>query len=310
MIAATLESLADQFSVQQLRSFCVVFEKQSYSAAAKEIGLTVPTIWEQVRTLEARYRAALFRRRGRRIEATPTAALLYDSLRPLLAGLDSTFALVSEAAGDHPRTLTLVTGARAMFEDLTAPLREFRARHRQVALRLLDSGTRRAAELVATDKADLALALEPGPGMVGREICVERAYRIEYLAIFPRRHPLAKSARLRLADLVAHPLVVGHEGTYGRQLLDQALPRERLTEQVQIVAETDNSAFTTACVRAGLGVGVVAGRPAGALCRGLASRSLAPHLGEAWIAFLWERGRRLTATLQTLMQLIREQAGV
>jgi DNA-binding transcriptional LysR family regulator len=304
MIHSPLAS-ADQLSVQQLRSFCVVFQKQSYAAAAREIGLTVPAIWEQVRAVEARYQAALFRRRGRRIESTPTAALLYDELRPLLAGLDSTFSLVSEAQGERPHTLTLVTGARAMFEDLAAPLLAFRARFGHVRLRLLDSGTGRAAELIAGEKADLALSLEPGPGMVGKDISVERAYRIEYLAVFPRRHPLAASPKLRLADLAAHPLIVGHEGTYGRQLLDQALHRERLTERVQIVAETDNSGFTIACVRAGMGVGVVAGRPAGVLCRGLASRSLAMHLGEAWIAFLSNRGRRPTATLQALMRLIR-----
>ena len=109
-------------------------------------------------------------------------------------------------------------------------------------------------------------------------------------------------------NLAAHPLILGHEGTYGRQLFNPALHRERLTDRVQVVAETDNSGFTIACVRAGLGVGVIAGQPGGLLCRGLASRSLAPHLGEAWIAFLWKRGRRLTPTLQTLMHLIRERA--
>jgi DNA-binding transcriptional LysR family regulator len=74
---------------------------------------------------------------------------------------------------------------------------------------------------------------------------------------------------------------------------------------VQIVAETDTSAFTIACVRAGMGVGVVAGRSHGILSRDLVTRSLAPHLGQAWIAFLWKRGRQLTATVQALMRLIR-----
>src|SRR5688572_9802190 len=147
---------ADDLAVQQLRSFCVVFERQSYAAAARAIGLSVPAIWEQVRALEKCYRTVLFARRGRRIEPTPAAALLYESLRALLAGLDSTFQLVREEAGDYPRTVTLVTGARMMLEDLGGPLKRFHDAQPQVCLRLLHGNRKTAEELVAAGEADLA----------------------------------------------------------------------------------------------------------------------------------------------------------
>ncbi|MCI0357950.1 MAG: substrate-binding domain-containing protein, partial [Planctomycetaceae bacterium] len=67
------------------------------------------------------------------------------------------------------------------------------------------------------------------------------------------------------------------------------------------------SAFTIACVRAGMGIGIVAGQPQGFLTRGLATRSLQPQLGQAWIAFLWQKGRQLTPTVRALVQLIRER---
>lgn len=301
---------ANDLAVQQLRSFCVVFEKQSYAAAAKEIGLAVPTIWEQVQMLEKRYRTLLFRRRGRRIEPTPAAALLYPSLRALLAGLDSTFHLVREGEGDYPRTITLVTGARMMLEDLGRPLQQFRDRFPSVSLRLLHGNRAMAEELVTAGEADLGLTLEPGPGVVGDGVSLERAYRIDYLAVFPNGHPLARKSSLRLSDLAAYPVIVGHAGTYGRQLFEQALHRDGLSSKVQIVAETDTSAFTIACVRAGMGVGIVAGQARGLLTRGLSVHSLQRQLGQAWIAFLWKRGRHLTATLHALMQLIRGRPSV
>jgi DNA-binding transcriptional LysR family regulator len=307
MILATPNS-ADQLAVQQLRSFCVVFEKQSYAAAADELKLAVPTVWEQVRTLEKRYDKVLFTRRGRRIEPTPAAGVLYQSLRSLLSGLDSTFDLLREEGGDAARTVTLVTGARMMLEDLGPPLKKFRDLHPKVCLRLLHDHDKAAEELILSGEADLALTLESGPGLVGRAVYSERAYRIDYLAVVPKRHPLAKKKSLSLADLVAQPLIVGHAKTYGRQLLEQALHHEGLLERIHIVAETDTSAFTIACVRAGLGIGVVAGRASGILSRDLVTRSLAAHLGQAWIAFLWKRGKHLTPTVQTLIRLIRENA--
>jgi DNA-binding transcriptional LysR family regulator len=296
---------ADELAVQQLRSFCLVFERQSYSAAAREIGQSVPAVWEQVRSLEARYRTNLFQRRGRRIQPTPAAGVLYEALRPLLAGLDSTFELLREERGEFPRTISLVSGARMMLEDLSPVLAQFHKQYPEVRLRLLHYNDKVAADLIVAGEADLALTLEPGPGVLGREVCVERAYKIEYLAVFPKRHPLAKEPELRLSDLAAHPLILGHAGTYGRQLLEQALHHEGVWERVQIVAETDTSAFTVACVRAGMGVGIIAGRAGGYLCRGLVTRSLQAELGDAWIAFLWKRGKHLTTAVQTLLQLIR-----
>lgn len=308
MIAANHQA-ADDLAVAQLRAFCLVYARESFSAAARELGLAAPTVWEQVRSLEKRYRTVFFTRRGRRIEPTQAATLLFQSLGPLLAGLDSTFDLVREQQGDFARTLTIVTGARMMLEDLAPPLAQFRRQYPRVCLRLLHrNATAAAEELVLAGQADLALTLEPGPGVASRGVSVERAYPIDYLAVFPRRHPLARERSLRLAAVVRYPLVVGHSGTYGRQLLEQALHHEGLTEWTQIVAETDTSAFTIACVRAGMGVGIVAGQAGGFLVRGLATRSLAPQLGQAWIAFLWKKGRQLTATVQTLVQLVRQQS--
>jgi DNA-binding transcriptional LysR family regulator len=304
-----MTSAADQMSVQQLRSFCVVYAKGGYASAAAELAIPVPTVWEQVRTLEKRYGTTFFVRRGRRIMPTPAADRLFASLQSLLSGLDSTFDLLQEEAGHRPRTVTIVTGARMMLEDLGPPLKQFRDRYPSVCLRLLHDHDKAAEELVVSGEADLALTLESGPGVVSRAVISERAYQIDYMAVFPKRHPLARKSALRLTDLAAHPLIVGHARTYGRQLLDQAFHHQGLLERVQIVAETDTSAFTIACVRAGIGIGVVAGRAAGLLARDLVTRSLAPHLGQAWIAFLWKRGKHLTSTVQTLVQVIREGAG-
>jgi DNA-binding transcriptional LysR family regulator len=286
----------------------VVFEKQSYAAAAREIGLSVPTLWEQVRALEKRSGTILFVRRGRRIESTPAAAVLHQSLRSLLTGLDSTLQAIREEAGQQPQTLTLITGARMMLEDLGRPLKRFRDEYPQITLRLMHDHAGNAESLIMSGEADLALTLEAGPGLVGRGICSERAYPIDYLALLPKRHPVARHGALRLADLVAYPLIVGHAQTYGRQLLEQALHHEGLLEKAQIVAETDTSAFTIACVRAQMGIGIVAGRARGWLSRDLVTRPLTAELGQAWIAFLWKRGRHLTTSLQTLMQLIRDAA--
>jgi DNA-binding transcriptional LysR family regulator len=306
MMAASLKSaaqLAEQLTVQQLRSFCLVFEKQSYAAAGRQAGLAVPTVWEQVRALEQRSGTTLFVRRGRKIEPTPAAVVLHQSLRTLLTQLDSTLTALREEDADQ-RRMTLVTGARMMLEDLGGPLKQFRDRFPQVGLRLVHDHASDSQSLILSGEADLALALEPGPGLIQAGVHAERAYRIDHLALFPKRHPLARKSVVRLADVVGYPLIAAHHQSYGRQLLEQALHHAGLLDKARIVVETDTSAFTIACVRAQMGVGIVAGRPRAWLSRDLVTRSLSPELGQAWIAFLWKRGLHLTPSLQALMQLI------
>jgi DNA-binding transcriptional LysR family regulator len=128
MMAVTADALrANDLTVQQLSSFCLVFERQSYSVAAKELGLSVPTVWDQVQSLARRYDTLLFEKRGRRIFPTPSAEVLHEALGPLLAGVDSTFDLVREGKAQGP-ALTIVVGVRMMLEELGPPLKRFRDR--------------------------------------------------------------------------------------------------------------------------------------------------------------------------------------
>ncbi len=300
-----ITSPLDPLNLQQFRSFCSVVERGSYAASARESGLSIPTVWAQVQQLEQHYRTPLFARSGRAVEPTEAGRRLYDAARPLLDAFVATFDVVRNQPA-APQTLTILTGVRMTLEDLGPALKHFREHHPTVTLRLLHGDNRKAEELLAAGEANLALTLDPGPGMRGTRVQAERAFRLEYLALIPDGHPLATKLRPRLKDLVTHPLVLGSRQTYGRLLLEQALHREDLFEQLQVAAETDNSAYTIACVRAGLGVGVLAGRPDGHLCQGLLVRSLEPLLGQAWIVFLWRKGKRLTANEQAFVDSVRQ----
>lgn len=298
--------ILDTLTLQQFRSFCSVVDLGGYAAAARESGLSVPTVWGHVQQLEQQYKTPLFARSGRGVLPTDAGRRLYNEARPLLAA----FAATIDAVRDRPAApapLTVLTGVRMTLEDLGPALKRFRDAYPEVLLRLLHGDNRKAADLLTAGTADLALALDPGPGMRVDGVHGERAFRLEYLAFIPDGHPLATKSRLGLSDLVAHPLVLGSRDTYGRLLLEQALHRNELADHLRVSVETDNSAYTIACVRAGLGIGVLAGRADGELGRGLTVRSLEPLLGQAWIMFLWMADRRLTTTQRAFVDIVRAE---
>jgi DNA-binding transcriptional LysR family regulator len=80
--------------------------------------------------------------------------------------------------------------------------------------------------------------------------------------------------------------------------------RDVSPELIFIAVETDNSGFTIACVNAGMGLGIVAGRSDGVLTRNLATHSLRKQLGRRQIVIMWRKGRRLPRPLSQFVDEI------
>ncbi len=291
-----------KLSVQQLFTFRKVYELGGYATAAAESGMSVASIWQHIRAVERAYEVQLFRKVGRRVEATPEAAKLYEVLDEILVDLESTFDVIGNETEDSD-PIRIVAGNRMMMEDLTEP---FAAFGKRFSNRLIIRGgnNKRAEQLLIDEEADIGLSLEPAPQRQSAKIHYEPAYFVDFLAVTPKRHPYVKTESGSLRELVKHPLVVTAKGTHGREALEQALYRERL--DALIAVETDNSAFTIACVQAGMGLGIVAGRPDGKLCQKLATKSLRRQLGRRQIVMMWRKGRRLTEPLLALVESVKE----
>lgn len=167
-----------------------------------------------------------------------------------------------------------------------------------------------AVRMISEGTADLALTLERGVEQRDTPVSCEQAYANGYLAIFPTGHPLKKRKLLELNELIKFSIVVGHRGTSGRGLFEQALHRLDLLGNLQFAAETDNSTFTISCVHAGLGVGIVARQAIeGPFTYQLEKRSLSHSLGQAYVVFRRKKGRQATKVIRVLMDLIRESSG-
>jgi DNA-binding transcriptional LysR family regulator len=289
-----------ELNLQQLRSFRQVFELGGYAAASRALHLSVPAVWHHVRVLEQTYGVRLFHRVGRVVRPTDAARRLYDVVDEILVRLESTFDVIQKSDSDG--VIRLVTGVRMMLEDLAEPLAAFRRRFAN-PLVIRNGNNRLAGELLLADEVDLALTLGADFEQSSRLIHTEPAYVVDFLAVCQRNHPLTHARGVSLRELVKHDLIVTARGTHGRDALDHALHREGL--QARIVVETDNSGFTIACVQAGMGVGIVAGRPRGQLCRDLWTRPLRRQLGHRQIVFMWRRGRILTEPIRHVIEEVR-----
>jgi LysR family transcriptional regulator, glycine cleavage system transcriptional activator len=117
-----------------LRAFEAAARLQSFALAAQELHLTPSAISHQVKELEAYFGRPLFIRRNRRIDPTPEALRLLDSLSRVFDVIESACAEVSLA----PQAQVLVVYCAPSFavKWLAPRLADFARQHPNVTLRL------------------------------------------------------------------------------------------------------------------------------------------------------------------------------
>jgi DNA-binding transcriptional LysR family regulator len=292
-------------SLQQLRCFREVCRLGGYAPAARKLSLTGPAVWEQMKTLERYYATALVQRTGRRICATAQGERLLELIRPLLAGLESTRSVLQQEDEILPCHMTIVSHLRALEEEISAAIGCFRRRYPGVRLKFHAADSKDMQPLVQDGTADVALMLERGPDEpVSHAITVEPAGELDFLLVAPPDHELVRRSAFRLKSIVKYPLVLTDAETCTRRRVEEVFHRYNMSGEMEVSAEVRSGECIPACVRAGLGLGIVVGNPRSPLYQGTRVRSLRRWFGTARLCFLWRRGAHVTPLQRELADLL------
>ena len=85
--------------IRQLEILSRVAETESFSRAAKAMGLSQPTASEHIKTLEKELGTRLFDRLGRRVEPTKAGQLLLEYARKILQARDDARLAIEDYLG-------------------------------------------------------------------------------------------------------------------------------------------------------------------------------------------------------------------
>ncbi len=91
--------MQDPVEIRHLRYFLAVAEAGSFSRAADRLGISQPSVSQQMRDLEAGLRVSLFQRRGKRILLTPKGLIFQEHARAILRQLENFLQELSSEPG-------------------------------------------------------------------------------------------------------------------------------------------------------------------------------------------------------------------
>jgi DNA-binding transcriptional LysR family regulator len=208
---------------RQLRAFCAVVERESFSRAAATLGVTQPAVSQQVRSLEKRIGVQLLDRSGRRVVPTDAGARLYRSAQRLLGYEEQLLADLAEPLFG-PLTGTFEIGASTGPAAIVVPLLccEFHEVHPSLDVRLSVHDTQTVVSLVAERELELGIV---GAARRRRAVEFEPFFSDEVILVCPPGHPSAGKT-ISVDELSELPLVLMQEGAGVRQLLEDELRRQ------------------------------------------------------------------------------------
>ena len=233
----------------QLRAFHAVATAQSFTEAARALGVSQPAVSMQVRSLEEAYGVELFARGRHRVEPTELGRALLDAIRPI-------FSLEAEAAELLGRAGGLLSGHLRVGADapfvVVPMLAAFRARHAQVTLSLSLGNSSEVLRDLLDERTDVAAISDR---VEDPRLFAVAAAKSRQVVVVAEGHPWARRRSVRLRDLHGAPMVIREEGSVTRGAFEAAIQRAGV--EPEVVMELGSREAIQEAVAAGIGAGVV-----------------------------------------------------
>ncbi|KJC49909.1 LysR family transcriptional regulator [Bradyrhizobium sp. LTSP849] len=287
--------------LQELAVFARAAESGSFSKAARELGLSQPSVSRIIGELEARLGVKLLLRTTRRITVTDAGALFLTRAREVLADIEDAEDAargVDSLRGTLRVTMPIVYGTR----NIIPRLPKFLAAHPLLRVELSVVDERQ--DLVA-EGTDVAIRLGPlnDSGFGARKLAT-----LPRLLVAAPSYLAGRGTPKTPADLASHDCIFG-PGLFGRTTWSFSRNGTEMSVDVRGRICADSGPGVFACVLAGLGIAVTSPIMAGpeikvgALVPLLKSYKLSPVDVHA----VFPGGRRPSTKVRALVDFLAEE---
>jgi len=222
----------DPVEVRHLRYFLAVAEAGNFSRAADRLGISQPSVSQQIRDLETGLRLRLFQRRGKRVLLSPAGLIFQEHARTVLRQLEKCFQELASEPGQLRGALHL--GVVPVLNVALIPdlLGMFAAGHPAVTL---------VVEEISSTEIETALEegrMDAGLGFVTRHspnLRYELLCTDEFALIVAENHPWAQRRFIPFSELDQQRLLQLPDSFVMRRMVDDICQNHQV--RPRIVAE-------------------------------------------------------------------------
>ena len=228
------------------RSFVAVVSNGSLSAAARELGISQPTVGRHIETLEADLGIALFERSLSGLKPNSTALRLYEPVTRAQSSLAEAAIMAEGAQDDLGGTVRITASAVISNHVLPQLLLPVRARHPGIAIEIVPSDS---TENLLLREADIAIRMFRPTQL---ELVTKRLGDIAIVPAAHRDYLARRGTPTTVEDLFTHDMI-GFDRFDGIIAHAQKLGMKLTRDHFRL--RTDDQPLLWSLMCAGLGIG-------------------------------------------------------
>lgn len=247
-----------QLSLEQLRIFVAVAERQHMTRAAEALNLAQSAVSGAIGNLEQRYGTKLFHRVGRGIALTDAGALFLSEAQAVLARAERAELVLSELGDLKRGALTVQASQTIASYWLPRHLVRFRQAHPGVEIKLSIGNTAQVAAAVHEGTAELGFieGAISDTALVADEVARDQLVILvapDHPWVAPD-HPGGDGRALTRDELAAGPWVLREQGSGTRSVFESAMEGFGLPPgSLQVLLELPSNEAVRAAVESGFG---------------------------------------------------------
>lgn len=233
----------------QIRYFLAITETGSFTKAAERLFVSQPSLSAGIKKLEQELGVKLFERGGRRAIPTPAGKFFLEKATNILNEYQVTLRELKEF--HHQPTLRLGALRAIQIASLAALIHDFRAKHSNVLIELIDGTVEDLRKWLEDGEIDLAMTVLDAHEDPKTTLALFHQHR--KLAV-PASHPLAQRKTVRLVELDGQPYIDRMHCELCRETLQTF---ELKGIHPRVVYRADHEEWVISLVAAGLGLAIM-----------------------------------------------------
>jgi DNA-binding transcriptional LysR family regulator len=242
-------------TLDQLRIFVAVAERQHVTHAAEVLNIAQSAASHAIASLEDRYQTKLFNRIGRNIELTDAGQAFLKEARAVLATVEAAELALMEFSDLKRGVLSVQASHTIANYWLPRHLAGFRRAYPQIEIRASIGNTAQVATAVEDRETELGFV----EAAIHREqLTSTTVARDQIIVVVAPHHELLKRKPLSSTDLMEVEWVLRERGSGTRAVFEDALAEFGLDARaLRIALELPSNEAVRAAVEAGLGAAAI-----------------------------------------------------
>jgi len=294
-------------TLDQLRVFVAVAERQHVTEAARALNLAQSAASSAIATLEARHGTKLFNRIGRNIELTEAGRAFLQEARAVLATAEAAELVLVEFSDLKRGVLSVQASQTIAGYWLPRHLAAFRQAYPLIDIRLNIGNTAQVVAAIESGSSELGFV---EGACHGEHLIRTPIAKDQLIVVVAPEHELATKRKLTPADLPKVDWVLRERGSGTRSAFEDALVQLGVaTDALRVSLELPSNEAVRAAVEAGLGATAISASVAVASLESGLLQQVDFRLPEREFQVLKHRDRYASRAAQAFLEMLNAASG-